>query len=166
MQLLPTKLIGIVVDHGECPVERVQIDRNGEGYWVGSIGHDEALKLTDLREIFDYSHSGSGDDDDGDDGSDPPDSGKLNPEDDVEDPAPDVPDVGSPDKDEPNEEAPSDRKDPSGAESSSSDDEPEMELTKRRKRKQAVDPLMASATRKKKGRNQISVSDSAFFSEL
>ena len=52
VQLLPTKLLGIVTDHGDFPVERVVIDRAGEGRWVGSVGHEDVLKLTDLKDIF------------------------------------------------------------------------------------------------------------------
>jgi len=28
------------------------VDRGGEGRWVGSVGHDEMLRLTDLRDVF------------------------------------------------------------------------------------------------------------------
>ena len=52
MQLFPTKLLGVVADHGEFPIERIAVDRGGEGTWVGSVGHEEVLKLTDLREVF------------------------------------------------------------------------------------------------------------------
>lgn len=52
VQLLPTKLIGIVVDHGTFPIERIEVDRGGEGRWVGSVGHEDVLRLTDLKEVF------------------------------------------------------------------------------------------------------------------
>jgi WD repeat-containing protein 55 len=86
VKVLPTKLLGVVVDHGELPVERVAIgggtrqltlervggkdERNvtkdqrreenedreqneGDGkWWVGSIGHDEVLRMTDLGDFF------------------------------------------------------------------------------------------------------------------
>ena len=55
VQLFPTKLLGVVVDHGSFPIERIAIDRGGEGHWVGSVGHDEKLRLTDLREVFEGS---------------------------------------------------------------------------------------------------------------
>jgi len=50
--LFPTKLLGVIADHGEFPIERIAIDQGGEGRWVGSVGHEESLKLTDLREVF------------------------------------------------------------------------------------------------------------------
>ncbi|THH08792.1 hypothetical protein EW145_g2466 [Phellinidium pouzarii] len=52
VQLFPTKLLGVVTDHGAFPIERVAIDRNGTGTWVGSVGHDEMLRMTDLKEVF------------------------------------------------------------------------------------------------------------------
>ena len=55
VQLFPTKLLGVVVDHGSFPIKRIAIDRGGEGHWVGSVGHDEKLRLTDLREVFEGS---------------------------------------------------------------------------------------------------------------
>ncbi|KAK7683851.1 WD repeat-containing protein jip5 [Cerrena zonata] len=58
VQLLPTKLLGVVADHGEFPIERIAVDMGGEGRWVGSVGHEEVLKMTDLKEVFE--------DDDGD----------------------------------------------------------------------------------------------------
>jgi len=52
VQLFPTKLVGIVTDHGAFPIERIAVDQRGEGKWVGSAGHEEALRLTDLSRIF------------------------------------------------------------------------------------------------------------------
>lgn len=52
MQLFPTRLLGIVADHGDFPIERIAVDRGGEGNWVGSVGHDEMLRMTDLREVL------------------------------------------------------------------------------------------------------------------
>jgi len=52
IELLPTRLVGVIADHGDFPIERIAIDRAGEGRWVGSVGHDEALRMTDLREAF------------------------------------------------------------------------------------------------------------------
>ncbi len=46
VQIHPNKLLGPIADHGEFPVERIKIDRNGR--WLGSASHDEVLKLTDL----------------------------------------------------------------------------------------------------------------------
>ena len=49
---MPTRLVGIIADHGDFPIERIAIDHAGEGRWVGSVGHDEVLRLTDLREVL------------------------------------------------------------------------------------------------------------------
>ncbi|CAA7269911.1 unnamed protein product [Cyclocybe aegerita] len=81
VQILPTKLLGVVVDHGEWPIERISIgggcgqltieskdkdpntvtsagnDGNDKEslqrrWWVSSVGHDEVLRLTDLEGFF------------------------------------------------------------------------------------------------------------------
>ena len=52
MQLFPTKLLGVVADHGSFPIERIAVDLGGEGRWVGSAGHDDSLKMTNLRAVF------------------------------------------------------------------------------------------------------------------
>ncbi|QRV98957.1 WD repeat-containing protein [Ceratobasidium sp. AG-Ba] len=71
VQLLPHKLLGVIADHGEFPIERLQTDRNGA--WLGSASHDDILKLTDVRDaLVDSDEEGSdgdeGDSDSGDDG--------------------------------------------------------------------------------------------------
>ncbi|KAI5121586.1 hypothetical protein M0805_009457 [Coniferiporia weirii] len=65
VQLFPTKLLGVVADHGAFPIERVAVDREGEGVWVGSVGHDEVVRMTDLREVFGDDGDGDGDSDGG-----------------------------------------------------------------------------------------------------
>ncbi|PFH53438.1 hypothetical protein AMATHDRAFT_54468 [Amanita thiersii Skay4041] len=89
VQLFPTKLLGVVTDHGEWPVERIAIgggrgqlslDRNSDGsvvknrssgidgddspeedeeenqgqrlWWVGSIGHEDTLRMSNLEAFF------------------------------------------------------------------------------------------------------------------
>ena len=52
VQLLPTKLLGVIADHGEFPIERIAVDRAGDGRWVGSVGHEDVLRLTDLKDVF------------------------------------------------------------------------------------------------------------------
>ena len=52
IELLPTRVVGVIADHGDFPIERIAIDHAGEGRWVGSVGHDEVLRLTDLREVL------------------------------------------------------------------------------------------------------------------
>ena len=140
VQLLPTKLLGIVTDHGDYPVERVVIDRAGEGHWVGSVGHEDVLKLTDLKDIFE--------DEDEDDVE-----GEASEEVDDENEhlgvaVPELVEekkkVGDSDSDEPGPE--------------------EEHKSKKRKKKQTKDPL--AKKREKKGRNQIVTSDPSFFSGL
>ncbi|KAH7928381.1 WD40 repeat-like protein [Leucogyrophana mollusca] len=52
VQLFPTKLLGVVADHGSFPIERIAVDLGGEGRWVGSAGHEDTLKMTDLKDVF------------------------------------------------------------------------------------------------------------------
>jgi WD repeat-containing protein 55 len=88
VRILPTKLLGVVVDHGDWPVERISIgggmgqlsiepEEDGitnssrthqnkskisqgktieteqqQRWWVGSIGHDDTLRMTDLGGFF------------------------------------------------------------------------------------------------------------------
>ena len=140
VQLLPTKLLGIVTDHGDFPVERVVIDRAGEGRWVGSVGHEHILKLTDLRDIFE---------DEDEDSAEGGDSGNVENEN-------EYPDVTIPELVEGGKEEAGD----------SDSDEPEAEeepKSKKRKKKQTKDPL--AKKRGKKGRNQI-VADPSFFAGL
>ncbi|TDL19463.1 WD40 repeat-like protein [Rickenella mellea] len=61
VQLFPTKLIGVVADHGDFPIERIAVGHGGEGRWVGSVGHDEILRMTDLRAVFEDEVTGDGD---------------------------------------------------------------------------------------------------------
>ncbi|KAH9988087.1 WD40-repeat-containing domain protein [Russula compacta] len=65
--LLPTRVVGVIADHGDFPIERIAIDRAGEGRWVGSVGHDEVLRLTDLCEVLEDEdeHGAKAEDEDG-----------------------------------------------------------------------------------------------------
>lgn len=45
VKILPTKLYGVVVDHGEWGIERMAV----RGKWLASVGHDQVLRLTDLE---------------------------------------------------------------------------------------------------------------------
>ena len=137
VQLLPTKLLGVVTDHGDCPVERIVVDRAGEGRWVGSVGHDDVLRLTDLKDIFE--------DEDGDD-AEGQGSEYVGNED-------ERPDFTVPDPVEEGEKA---------EDSASDEPEPEEPKSKKRKKKQTKDSL---AKKEKKARNQI-VADPSFFSGL
>ncbi|KZV71584.1 WD40 repeat-like protein [Peniophora sp. CONT] len=61
VELFPTKLVGVVADHGDWPIERIKVDRAGEGRWVGSVGHEDVLRMTDLREVFEDEDGEEGD---------------------------------------------------------------------------------------------------------
>ncbi|CAE6531914.1 unnamed protein product [Rhizoctonia solani] len=50
VQVLPNKLLGVIADHGTFPIERLRTDRNGA--WLGSVSHDNVLKLTDVRDAL------------------------------------------------------------------------------------------------------------------
>ena len=154
VQLFPTKMLGVVADHGEFPIERIAVDMDGEGRWVGSVGHEEVLKLTDLQEVFE--------DEDGDDSD--------NEEEDEEDEGGDDASGGSgPDAEKPvagpsagaeaSEESAASEED-KGQSSDEEDVEPEP---RKRKRKKDKDPLQA--TRRKKGRNEVEA-EPAFFADL
>ncbi|EAU84048.2 hypothetical protein CC1G_06910 [Coprinopsis cinerea okayama7 len=103
VQILPTKFLGVVADHGEFPVERIAVgggvghlqrheEDEAEGsvmsktskakmdvdeeaereenlsrqkrYWVGSVGHDEVLRMTDLGAFFHENHVDSDEEED------------------------------------------------------------------------------------------------------
>jgi len=151
VQLFPTKLLGVVADHGDFPVERIAIDQNGEGRWVGSAGHEEVLKLTDLNEVFEdeddeeAQEGGSGSEGDSGDESDKGEEEQASAA-----PA------------ETRQEEKSDEEEEVKGEDGtgdSSDEEPQ----KKRKRKKEQDPLQAG--KKRKGRNEVDAEPS-FFADL
>lgn len=56
--------VGVIASHGDFPIERIKLDRNRR--WLGSVSHDETLKLTDVADLFEDSDDegeGSADDD-------------------------------------------------------------------------------------------------------
>jgi len=146
IELLPTRLVGVIADHGEFPVERIVVAHAGEGCWVGSVGHDEVLRLTDLREVLE---------DDGDEGDtkvdDDDGEGDASGDDGDGGAQPDLSLAKSGTVDE----------DGSGEEQESGD---ESDVAKARKR-QRKDKGDLKGQRQKKGRNQVDV-DPSFFSGL
>lgn len=172
VQLFPTKLLGVVTDHGEWPVERIavgegrqqlsigsnaakgvgqSVHRRGDDdddddennhthgpWWVGSVGHEEVLRMSNLKAFL--SKDGKEELDDSDDDSE----GGL--------------------KNGFENEANVDRPgaDDEQADEGDSDDESEAQRTRKRKRKPEKDPLKVN---KRKGKNEVEV-DGAFFSEL
>ncbi|KAL1705533.1 WD40-repeat-containing domain protein [Schizophyllum commune] len=203
VQVLPTKLLGVVADHGEWPVERVAVgqaptsqanmpsgDAKGKGkakedqeddeptnakYWVGSVGHDESLRLTSLEAFF---KEGGVDVEEGEGEAMEGSSEDSEESDEDEDGDRNVEDAGERDIDEESEESSdSDGEDEPKAkaavriedretgdddgDSDDSDSDEEKE-TKKRKRKQPKDLL---AVKKKKGRNEIDL-EGKFFDGL
>jgi WD repeat-containing protein 55 len=75
VDVFPTKLSGIAADHGDFPVERIAVsdslmqatlsskdsdnERDLGRWWIGSIGHDDNLKLTSLGELFGLEDEGN-----------------------------------------------------------------------------------------------------------
>ncbi|KAI0752702.1 WD40 repeat-like protein [Daedaleopsis nitida] len=155
IQLFPTKLLGVVADHGEFPIERIAVDMGGEGRWVGSVGHEEVLKLTDLQEVFeDDGEEGSGAEDAV--GGDSSDSDEQEEDGRKEDAGPMASTEAEKDDEERSEAGADEDKD------SSEEDEREEERRKR-KRKTEREPLQAG--RRKKGRNEVEA-EPAFFADL
>ena len=167
VQLFPTKLLGVVADHGEFPIERIAVDMGGEGRWVGSVGHEEVLKLTDLQEVFE--------DDDGDEEEEGGEKGEGGASSDVDE------DKDSDDGGEGRAKAKADENagpskgkakdsDESGegenmegrAADSSDEEEPDPEPRKR-KRKKERDPLQAM--KRRKGKNEVQA-EPTFFEDL
>lgn len=143
IELLPTRLVGVIADHGDFPIERIAVDHAGEGRWVGSVGHDEVLRLTDLREVLEDederdAKAGEDEEEEGDTSGDEGDE-------------PDLSLVKSGTADE----------DGSGEEQESGDDSDVPKPKKRRKK----DERDLKGRTQKKGRNQVDI-DPSFFSGL
>ncbi|TFK78435.1 WD40 repeat-like protein [Polyporus arcularius HHB13444] len=149
VQLFPTKLLGVVADHGEFPIERIAVDMNGEGRWVGSVGHEEVLKLTDLQEIFEDGGEEDGDEDGGE-GDEDADSDEERTKQ-TTDP---TTSAKVPTDDESADEV------DNGQVDSSDEEQPQPA---KRKRKKEQDPLLAG--RRKKGKNEVEA-EPAFFADL
>jgi WD40 repeat protein len=158
VEVLPTKLVGVIADHGDFPIERIAVDKGGEGRWVGSAGHEDFLKMTDLKDVLeDESPKDANDDEDSqtdedeDSGSGSDAEGCGNAKADAEGAVASETESGATD----------------GAKGADSSDEEaevdsEEEKSSKRKRKREKDPF---SRKKKKGRNDVSV-ETGFFSGL
>ncbi|GHJ90214.1 hypothetical protein NliqN6_6616 [Naganishia liquefaciens] len=60
MQVHPNKFLGVIATHGDFPIERMRLDRNFR--WLGSVSHDDTLKLTDVADLFEDSDEEGGED--------------------------------------------------------------------------------------------------------
>ena len=174
VRILPTKLLGVVADHGDLPVERISIgggmgqlsiepeeDRSpnssrthrkkskisqGETieaeqprrWWVGSVGHDDTLRMTDLEGFFREAEIGTLTVDD--------DSGADEDEDSEEKAKARIRESESPEQDD--------------GESSGNSERPQL---KKRKRKSEKDTL--NAVKKHRGKDSSAV-ERSFFDDL
>ncbi|KAF8336578.1 WD40 repeat-like protein, partial [Cantharellus anzutake] len=60
VQILPTKVLGVIADHEEFPVERIKGDMRGSMSWIGSISHEKVLRLTDIGDALEESDNEDG----------------------------------------------------------------------------------------------------------
>lgn len=195
VQILPTKLLGVVADHGEWPIERIAVggghhqvtiddgdsasgtsrvsgklpetdspaDDAVRRWWVGSVGHEDVLRLTDLEGFF-RDNQGNEDENKGALGVDVSEDDS-----DIEEDADADDDAVTDDKATATSKgaaAEADQDDESGsdseADSDDSDGEPEPQHLKRKAKK----PLaIASVKRQKAGRNTVAT-DPSFFDDL
>ncbi|KAI0340452.1 WD40 repeat-like protein [Trametopsis cervina] len=164
VEILPSKLVGVVADHGEFPVERVKVDMGGEGNWVGSVGHDEILKLTDLREIFE--DGGDDDEEKTEEASEGEENGDNGEGDDADEVAAEEK-LTEPPQDPSSVEDDEIPSQPSAsateAQEENSDSDSDVFTEKKKRRKKDKDPF--KALKKSKGRNQLET-DSTFFADL
>ncbi|ORY22972.1 WD40-repeat-containing domain protein [Naematelia encephala] len=54
-QIQPHKFLGVIATHEEYPIERLALDY--QGHWLGSVSHDECIKLTDVQNLFEESEN-------------------------------------------------------------------------------------------------------------
>lgn len=128
------------------------MDRGGQGRWVASAGHEEVLRLTDLKEVFE--DEGSQEEDEGDDKK----------EVDVTEDADDESDTDAEQNSE--AEVPNAPEAAARDDGASADGESDAEWggakNRKRKRNNEKDSLIG---REKKGRNEIDA-EASFFAEL
>ncbi|EJD02027.1 WD40 repeat-like protein [Fomitiporia mediterranea MF3/22] len=153
VQLFPTKLLGVIGDHGEFPIERIAIDKNGEGRWVGSVGHDEVVRMTDLREVFE---DGNGDEEEEDEKGDEASSDGGGRDDS---------DFSTQHAKVKTEEADSDSNNESNTGVDADSDE-ESRKKKRRRKAKVQDPMEKERKKKRRARNDEVQADASFFADL
>lgn len=202
VQILPTKLLGVVADHGEWPIERIAVggghgqlsieqnetpsDRgnslkignrhkndedtiHGEAdhqrrWWVGSVGHEDVLRMTDLEGFF-RDNEGSEDNKGalGVDvsGAEDSDIEQDDEQDEISQQEPPKTMTAELTGGGAAEESYPDSGDGEDSDSDSSDEEPQPQARKRKAEK----GLPMTAIKKKKGKNSVVVEPS-FFDEL
>lgn len=60
--------MGVIATHEEYPIEQLRLDRNKK--WLGSVSHDECVKLTDVEDMFEESDGEEDQDMEGNSGDD------------------------------------------------------------------------------------------------
>ena len=45
--------VGVIASHDDYPIERLKLDRHAK--WLGSVSHDECIKLTDVQDMLEDS---------------------------------------------------------------------------------------------------------------
>lgn len=135
-----------MADHGSFPIERIVVDLGGEGRWVGSAGHDDTLKMTDLRAVFE--------DDEGDEAAEESENVQSAQASDIDREEPDGAGAKSPRREGT----------PPAIEADSDEDVQDSDSPKEKKRK-CKSTKNALAGRSKKARNQIDA-DPSFFKGL
>ena len=48
-----SRSVGVIASHEEYPIERIKLDHRNK--WLGSVSHDECIKLTDVEDLFENS---------------------------------------------------------------------------------------------------------------
>lgn len=49
VSILPNKVLGVLGEHGEYPIERIRL--SGDGRYIGSCSHDKTVKFWDLENL-------------------------------------------------------------------------------------------------------------------
>lgn len=164
MQLFPTKLLGVVADHGEFPIERIAVDMGGEGHWVGSVGHDEVLRLTDLREVLEDEAEGEELEVEDESDSDSDSEQGVKPSSEAEEEE-EIPKISFPVKKILTERS-QDVDERSSNEEEEADSDNDRPAKKRKTKQKVEDPLATDKKRNRKPRKDEVVADPTFFADL
>lgn len=164
VQLFPTKLLGVVADHGEFPIERIAVDMGGEGHWVGSVGHDEVLRLTDLREVLEDEADGEELEVEDESDSDSDSEQGVKPSSEAEEEE-EIPLISFPVK-KIHTERSQDVDERSSNEEEEADSDNDRPAKKRKTKQKVEDPLATDKKRNRKPRKDEVVADPTFFADL
>jgi hypothetical protein len=121
--------VGAIASHGDFPIERIKLDRNGK--FLGSVSHDDCLKLTDVSEILEDSDDEAEAEDDDDAKSVDTVKGKSRAQEDIDNQS-----GGGMEGDSPESDDDSDADEHGSTAMETSDDEQDPAERKRQKRKE------------------------------